>query len=445
MKKAVSLLYVCALAALMSGCSPGRVQGASTGAGGASVLINAGDAVNDQIIVFQLPVAAATLNGGSSPKVLSAPTQLEFVENAASFLPLSLNNVPAGTYSGITLTVATPTVVIVDPATQVVTPLTVALASTTVNVPFNPAITVSSSPLVINLDLDLANSVAISGSSATVTPLFTATTSPVAPAATQDDTSGEVDNIRGKVTSVTASGFSIQPPNTGQALAFATNAATQFKDGISSLAQVNAGMILTVEAISQSDGSLLARTVESETETAAGQALEGTVTASAGAPATSVSLLAQSAASTNTVAAPAPGNSVSVSITSTTQFSVQSNTISGPLPAFDASTIGKGQQVVVDSETQPGSSATATGDKIKLQEQVVFGTVSALSGGSFSLAVSTTSTFFSLTGTSSVAVQTSTATQLNNVTLANGATVRVRGLLFFNGTSYTMIASRITP
>lgn len=443
MKRTASLL--CVLAALLSGCSPGRIQGASVGAGSASVLINAGDAVNDQIMVFQLPVAAATLNGGSNPKVLSAPAQLEFVENAASFLPLSFTNVPAGTYTGITLTVATPTVVIVDPATKVVTPLTVALASTTVNVPFNPAITVASSALVINLDLDLANSVAITGSGATVTPLFTVTTSPVVPAATQDDTSGEVDNIRGKVTSVTGSGFTIQPPNTGQALAFATNAATQFKDGISSLSQVNAGMILTVEAISQSDGSLLARKVESETETATGQALEGTVTASVGAPATSVSLLAQSAVSTNTVTAPLPGNSVSVPITSTTQFSVQSNTISGTLPAFDATTIGKGQQVVVDSETQPATSTTATGDKIKLQEQVLFGTVTALSGGSFTLAVSTTSTFFSLTGAGSVAVQTSTATQLNNVTLANGATVRVRGLLFFNGASYSMIASRITP
>ena len=445
MKKAVSLLCVCALAALISSCSPGRIQGASVGAGSASVLINAGDAINDQIVVFQLPVAAATLNGGSNPNVLPTPAQLEFVENAASFLPLSLTNVPAGTYTGITLTVATPTVVIVDPATQVVTPLTVALASTTVNVPFNPAITVATSPLVINLDLDLANSVAISGSGATVTPLFTATTSPVAPAATQDDTSGEIDNIRGKVTSVTGSGFTILPPNTGQALAFATNAATQFRDGITSLAQVNTGMILTVEAMSQSDGSLLARTVESETETATGQALEGTVTASAGAPATSVSLLAQNAISTNTATAPAPGNSLSVPITSTTQFSVQSTTISGTLPAFDAATIGKGQQVLVDSETQSATSTTATGDKIKLQEQVLFGRVTAPSAGNFSLAVSTTSTFFSLTGAGSVAVQTSTATQLNNVTLTDGAIVRVRGLLFFNGTSYTMIASRITP
>lgn len=443
MKRAAYLL--CALAALLSGCSPGHVQGTIGGSAGASVLINAGDAINDEILVFQLPVTAATLNGNGNPSVLSTPAQIEFVENAASFLPLSLSNVPSGTYTGVTLTVAAPTVVIVDPNTQVVTPVTVALTSTTVNVPFNPAVTVNGTPLVINLDLDLANSIVISGSSASVTPLFSAITTPVAPVSSQDDSNGEVDNIRGRVSVVSGASLTIQPPNTGLPLTFLTDASTQFKDGITSLAQVSAGMILTVEAVSQSDGSLLARTVESETETATGQALEGVVTASTGAPATSINIAAQSTLATNSATAPAAGDSVAVTITGTTQFSVESTTISGTLPAFDAATIGKGQQVVVDSEAQPGSSTSAQGDKIKLQEQVLFGTVTGLSSGNFVLSVSTTSSFFSLTGAASVPVQTSATTQLQNVTLADGALVRVRGLVFFDGASYSMIASRITP
>ena len=440
--RAASLL--CAIAALLSGCSPGRIQG-SIGGAGVSVLINAGDAVNDQIIVFQLPVTAATLDGGSNPSVLSTPAQIEFAENAAKLLPLSLSNVPSGTYTGMTLTVANPTAVIVDPSTQAVTPLTLALTSTTVSVPFNPAITVNGSPLVINLDLDLANSITISGNTASVTPLFTVTSFPVAPAGSQDDTSGEVDNIRGTVTSVTTTGFTIQPPNTGTPLPFTTDTSTQFKDGITSLSQITAGMILTVEAVSQPDGSLLARQVESETETNTGQALEGIVTGTTGTPATSIATTAQSAISSSAAAAPVGGDSVAVSVTTATQFSVQSNTISGTLPAFDASTLGIGQQVLVDSEVQSGSSTSAPGDKVKLQEQVLFGSITGLSGGNFVLSVSTTSSFFSLTGVTSVPVQTSATTQLQNITLADGALVRVRGLLFFDGTSYTMIASRITP
>ncbi len=202
-------------------------------------------------------------------------------------------------------------------------------------------------------------------------------------------------------------------------------------------------MIVTVEAVSQSDGSLLARTVESETETTTGQAMEGVITATASTPSPSISVAAQSVIASNAATAPAAGSAVSVPITTATAFSVESSTISGTLPAFDASTIGKGQQVLVDSETQSGTATSATGDKIKLQEQALFGSVTALSGANFTLSISTTSAFFSLTGAASVPVQTSSATQIN-VALANGNLVRVRGLLFFNGTSHVMLASRIT-
>ncbi|HEX7286259.1 MAG TPA: DUF5666 domain-containing protein [Candidatus Angelobacter sp.] len=441
MKKAVVLLV--ALAALVSGCSPGRNRG-TVGTGSASVLINIGDAVNDQILIFQLPITAATLNGGSNPSLLASAAQLEFVENSASFQPFSLNTIPAGTYTGITLTIGTPVIFTIDPTTKALTQLTVAAASTTVNVPFNPAVAVSTTPLVINLDLDLANSVTITGTAATVTPAFLATTSPVAPAASQDDTSGEIDNARGKVTAVTTTGFTLQPPGAGRPLTFAVNAATVFKDGITNLSQLIQGMIVTVEGISQADGSLLARTVESETETATGQVLEGVAVSTAGAPATSMNFTTQSVIASNSATAPVAGNSVAVSITTSTRFSVESSRISGVLPAFDASTLGPGQQVIVDSETQPATSTSAPADKVKLQEQVLFGTITGLSGGNFTLSVSTTSTFFSQTGAALVPVQTTAATQLR-VPLANNAVVRVRGLLFFNAGSYSMIASRITP
>lgn len=445
MQKGALLLGALAVA-LVSGCSSGRLNQATVGAAPASGLINIGDAVNDQIQVFQLGVTAATLNGGSNPSVLASPAQIEFVENAASFQPFSLNTIPAGTYTGITLTVSTPVVVIIDPATKALTPLTVSLASTTINVPFNPAVSVNGSPLVINLDLDLANSVTITGTAATVAPVFAASTSPVVPVATQDDSSGEVNNARGKVTSVSAAAFTLQPLSAGRPLTFATNAATVFKDGITGLAQFVPGMVVTVEGISQPDGSLLARTIEAETATAAGQVLEGVIATTAGAPVTSANFTTQSVIAANATTAPLVGNQVTVTMTTSTAFSVESHDITGVLPAFDAATLGPGQQVIVDSQTQPASFTTAPADKIKLQEQELFGTITALSGGNFTLSVSPTSTFFSLTGAGLVPVQTTAATQLRGVApLANNAVVRVRGLLFFNAGSYTMIASRITP
>jgi len=47
-----------------------------------------------------------------------------------------------------------------------------------------------------------------------------------------------------------------------------------------------------------------------------------------------------------------------------------------------------------------------------------------------------------LTGQSAVTVNLVSGTK-QKVTPANGNTVRVRGLLFVNGTAYTMIAARI--
>jgi len=144
---------------------------------------------------------------------------------------------------------------------------------------------------------------------------------------------------------------------------------------------------------------------------------------------------------TSSTSAPATATSVNVPISSSTKFMVHSN-LSGSFPAFDASTIGKAQRVEVDSENEAGNTSTSVAaNKIKLLEQGVTGTISALSGSNFTLTPDPTSAFVSLTGQTTIAVQGAGA-RLKGVTLANTAVVKARGLLFFDGTSYTMIASR---
>lgn len=64
-------------------------------------------------------------------------------------------------------------------------------------------------------------------------------------------------------------------------------------------------------------------------------------------------------------------------------------------------------------------------------------------GSSFTLTVGSTSAFASLTGTTTVTVQTQSGTEVKNVTVSNSASVGVRGLLFVNGSTYTLVASRI--
>lgn len=440
-------VFVLLLLSALLGCSKSKIQ-AGQGAASASVLINTSSSSatspNDELVDFELTFTGATLTGGSNPAVFTSPTPVEFIHQAGGSHPLALVTVPNGTYSGITLTVTTATVLIIDPSSKAVTALTPVLASSTIAIPFSPALVVSGSSLVVNLQLDLANSLTFNGTGANLTPQFKVTSSAIAPAATQDEDTGEVD-ATGIVTAISGAGFTLQPANTSQALTFATDSNTQFKDGVTTLAQVTTGTILSVHALSQTDGTLLASSVESETETASGQQLEGLITSVTGTPIGSIGLTTQSAVATTPANAPATGSTVAVPITTNTQFSVESTHLSGSFPTFGAANIARGQRVTVDSETQSTNPSSATADKIKLEEQAITGTISALSGGSFVLTPSNTSAFFSLTGISSIAVQTLSSTEVKNITLANGAVVTVRGLLFVNGSSYTLIASRITP
>ena len=458
--KRLVLFAVLGAILVMTGCGGGSSNSAapSATANSASMSINVGDAPNDKIIEFELTVNSITLAGGTNPVVLSTPTRVEFVHNAGTFEPLSLMNVPAGTYTGATVTVSNPEIVLVDPTTKTITKLEGAnavLTSGTVNVTFSPSLTIGTGASVLNLDLNLANSVTLNstGTSATITPQFTAGTSAVA-ANNQDEDNGEVDDLRGKVTSVSSPKFTIQPPQTAQPVTITTDANTQFKDGISSFSQIAAGMIVSVDAVTQSDGSLLAKKVESETENANGEEVEGVITAvtcasatacpSTGNAATQVTITTQKVSAAGTPTA-TTGSTVNIPITAGTRFSVHSGKLSGTLPAFDATHIGNAQRIEADSENEANDdSAHVSGDKIKLNEQALSGTVSSFTATGFTLTVDSTSAFASLAGTTTVSVQTSSATEVKNVTPANGATVRVRGLLFVNGTSYTLVATRIT-
>jgi hypothetical protein len=305
--------------------------------------------------------------------------------------------------------------------------------------------------------MDLNASVTISGTSATVTPTFKVATSTVpAGEAGEDEDNGELEDLRGTITNVASPKFTIQPAQTSQPVTITTDANTKFSDGITSFGNLATGMIVSVDAATQPDGSILAKKVESETETPSGEEVEGiitgvTCTVAAGCPgaanaATSIAITTHKVSATSAAGAPATATTVNVPIGSGTKFLVHSNMGGGGgFPAFDATTIGKAQRVEVDSENESGNTSTSVNaNKIKLQEQGLTGTISALGGGNFTLTPDPKSAFVSLTGQTTVAVQAGSARN-KGVTLANGANVRVRGLLFFNGTSYTLIASRVAP
>ena len=107
--------------------------------------------------------------------MLAKPAEVEFTHQAGTFEPLTLANLPPGTYNGATITVTGAEIVVINGTTPTKVPAT--LSSSTVNVTF-ANITVTTTPLFLNFDLDLAGSVTLNGTpitSATVAPKFNVT------------------------------------------------------------------------------------------------------------------------------------------------------------------------------------------------------------------------------------------------------------------------------
>ncbi|HZU30990.1 MAG TPA: DUF5666 domain-containing protein [Candidatus Angelobacter sp.] len=442
MKRVYLFTVLCVVFALMlTGCGGGNNTVTAASQSG-NVTIQTGDAVNDQVVKFELSISSITLTGVSptatTGNLLAKTSEVEFVHQAGTLEPLTLANVPPGTYNGATFTVSGPEVTVINAGVPTKIPAT--LSNATVNVTF-ANLTVGSSPLFINFDLDLANSITLNGApptSATVNPTFTVTSTTVAPnQGNEDDNDGENDDIHGSVKSISAPNFTVTTNSAD--ISFATDANTKFKDGMNSLADLHVGDIVEVDSVTKSDGTKLATHIGRESDNK-GEELEGIISATTGTPATQITI-AHQVDSTNS-ASTAP-TTVDISLNASTQFEVRTDKLNlSTTPAFDASNIGKGQRIEADAN---GTTAPILAAKLKLREQALFGTVAttpAPGASGFTLTLSPTSAFATLTGATSIPVTIVNGTNLQTTPSA-GATVRVRGLVFFNAGTYTMIATRV--
>jgi hypothetical protein len=413
--------------------------------------INFGDAPADSIVAFELTVNTVVLHGsGGDISVVSSPTRIELIHNAGNFEPLSVHNIPAGTYTGATITVSGAEVKVIGSSGSPVE-LTTTLSSNTANVPFNPSITVGTSPLFINFDFNVAASVSISGNSATVMPTFAAISRPVAQNENEQEVEdGEVE-VTGSVASANGNSFSLNVDQTSEQLTFTTNSSTEFESPLAGVGSLIAGMIVEVKAVTQSNGSLLARRIEAEVEEANGLEVEGLVVSTTGSPITQFMMVVHDE-TTPSSPAPAMGDTVTVNIGDNTRFRIHSDDVDLSnlpfTPSFDASALSVAQRVEADSAASTASTITA--EQVRLQLQALSGVVSSYtpngSQASFTLTVASDSAFARLTGQASLTVFQQPSTELKNMgAVSNGATVRVRGLLF-NNSGFNLVAERIgTP
>ena len=426
---------VFALALTLAGCG-----GSSNGTGpvqatGTSTTVQFGDATNDAVAKFELTVSSITLTGVSptsnTNNLLASPVEFEFSHSAGAMEPVSLSKVPAGTYSGATVTWGSPEAVAL--VNGVPTKLTPSPTSGTANVTFSSNITIGTTQTFLNFDLDLTKSLTISGTSATISPTFNVTASAV-PAAQggEDDHDGEMDEVHGKVTGITAPKFTVQTQS-GASIDFTTDANTKFNDGIAQLSDLKVGDLVEVDATTQSDGSHLATKVEREGSNA-GEEAEGLIN-KLNNPLTTITIVHQ-LDSNSTSNAP---TTVDITVNSNTQYIVHADKL-GVTGTFDATHIGTGQRIEADAD---GQASPITARKVQLREQALIGTISNLSGSTFTLTPSSTSAFAQQAPANTTVAVTIASGAKQQVTPANGATVRVRGVVFVNGAAYTMTATRI--
>ena len=438
--------------------NPGPGSGSPPPAASSAVQVKIGDAPADRVISFEVTAGPITMTptSGAAVTVMSASRRIELTHLSGTSEPLALLNIPQGNYSSAAITVSSPEVSFIN-SSGVLVKLQPAL-NQVVTVNFSPALSIGASSSVVNIDLNVANAlqfdaqgnvtgVSLSASS------FSISTAAVAAEDRQHAEDGELEDITGTVTSVSGSSFTMAMGQNGISLTFATDANTAFNDGATLATMANT--IVTVEGVTRADGSLYAKEVEG-LENSNGMEAEGLVTQVIGNPATQLSLVAQDG-SGNGIDDSSIGNAITADV-SGARFKVNKGSVDtsgiGGLPSppnfpFDASTISAGQRVEIESAS-PFSGGTVLAEKVKLQQQALVGTVSGLAGPTsagpitFTLTVPGDSAFAVLSGKTAVTVYWQPGTDLHHLSsVSNGDSVRVRGLIFFTGSSFNLIAHRI--
>ena len=267
----------------------------------------------------------------------------------------------------------------------------------------------------------------------------------------------------GSATSVSGNTFALSMMQGAQPIIFQTASGTQFEN-MAGMNIMSDGMLLSVDAVMQSDGTALAQRVDF-TMGSGGMMADGIVTSVSGVPATQLTLVMQNGAGSG-LSPSSLGTAFTVNVGSGTTYQLDSDGVdmSGlPFtPVFDGSHVFPGQRVeaVSGSAMMPGSnmgggmmgggttSGTVDASEIHLEQQGFRGSVSAYASragaATFTLTLASDSVFAPLSGSTSLTMFQQPDTQLLGLTsVENANTVHVRGLLFFDSGAWKLVAARI--
>lgn len=425
------------------------------------VQVRIGDASADRVLFFSLKIGSPlTLHTTTGESVLYdiGNNRWELTHAAGKFEPLAVVDLAQGSYSSVDLVVVYPGMVYLD--SEGIPQGILGNASQTVTVPFDPALQIGTNPRVLNLDVSVANSLALDGNGAVTgfdfkSSSFRFTNNAIGQLSQQQDGNGEIEGLVATVASVSGSNVIVKAGQGNSELAFATDSNTKFSGGLIDLSSA-ANQIVKIHGNTKSDGTLLATKIEGM-QRQTGAILEGLITA-VDLPSGTFQIEVQdgngAGMDPNKVGAL---YTVDFNDLSASDFSVDwgNSDTAGLLPGaqflFDPQHFHGGQRVEVStSSAVPDDGGIVTANKVRLQQQVLTGTVTNfVAGGNnsaqFDLILPNDGSSYmgQLLAFNEIHVYQQTGTHNAFGAIANQSRVRVRGVLFFS-LSYALVARRIT-
>lgn len=441
-------------ASLIAGCSsavsPNTVSNITSTAVDVPVLIT--DAPSDQLVSFSLTLNTIVLtdSAGKTVSILSTPTTVEICHLNGVQAPLITAKIPQDTYVSATITFSNPQITyITSSASPVVA--TPTLATTSYTITFTSPITISNSSTSLLVDLLAGQSVAISGTTVTVTPVFSLKPVPPATAVPPMGQNGTGMEQHGAVVSASGSTLVIQP-GSGPTATFTTNSSTVLQ-GFTALSGLTAGQLVEVDFTVQTGGVYLASRIELEPAPPNGQPqnlLSGPITSVSAGTGFKMVVMEGLGPSVMPVAT-AAASVFTVTTTSSTVWGITPQFVSLShlpfTPSFSPTNVVAGQAVgVIASSISTAAPPSATASNVYLIPQTVGGTITAITPGNgytaYTLTLASGSAFASLSGASTITVYTSSATVgLSTAPIAVNGNVRFNGLIFnLGGGKFAMVA-----
>jgi hypothetical protein len=455
--QAISISFATMLTAaslIVSGCSmTGSIANNITNSGATSTVVpvTITDAPSDQVIAASLTLNSIVLtnSAGKTTSILSAPLTFEAAHLDAVQEPLFSPSIPEDTYVSVLLTYSNAQVAYIDPATKQVVLAAATLANNSQTVTFATPIAVNNTMTSLLVDFLVANSVAISGSTVTVTPAFHVAAVPIPPQPT-NGTNGLDSGVRGKVTALGTNSFTLTNP-AGISMKVTVNTNTQYQ-GLSGFSALAVDALVEVDVRIQSDGSLLALRVEQQVApNATAQLLVGPVTSVTGSPAASFAMVVRQKIGPAPAATPVEKDTITINGSTTFLMPGRFSSLTGSAPpfapVFSASTLFAGQAVAVTTNGLTNNAATATA--VAMAPQTIAGTITQELAptclpcwGSFTLTLPSGSWLATVTGKTTVTVYTNgMLQQIVNNPATVGTEVRFNGFLFMNNGSLVMVAA----